>query len=214
MKFLLLFIIILYSCMISIGCKNKSSHPSAQKDSIKLHAPVVDTLDKARQLKAPVINIEDTVTAKQFILYTKDSATNMASVSKKIETSLSGTLLSFLKANKMKATGPPMAWYKTRKAPYFFEIGFPVAKKPAKLSKNIFTREIGADSALVAHFFGPYEITGIAYEALQERLSSQNRKAIAIPYEIYVSDPIDEKGNVKNPYKVQTDIVMPYKKIK
>jgi len=85
---------------------------------------------------------------------------------------------------------------------------------PAKLMKAFFVKEIGADSALVAHFFGPYEITGVAYDALKERLVSQNRKAVSAPYEIYVSDPIDEKGNLKNPYKVQTDIVMPYKKIK
>ena len=213
MKFHHILIILFYFFTINTSCKSKNSKLAAQNDSIKLHAPVVDTMDKARQLKAPVINIEDTVTAKQYIIYTKDSAANIAGVSKKIATSLSG-LSSFLKTNKMKAVGPPMAWYKTNKAPYFFEIGLPVAKKPAKLMKAFFVKEIGADSALVAHFFGPYEITGVAYDALKERLVSQNRKAVSAPYEIYVSDPIDEKGNLKNPYKVQTDIVMPYNKIK
>ncbi len=54
-------------------------------------------------------------------------------------------------------------------------------------------------------------MTKQAYEALYERLKEEKpRKKPGKAYEVYVDDPADEKGNLKNPFKVQTDIILPY----
>ena len=104
-----------------------------------------------------------------------------------------------------------MAWYKSQKAPFFFEAGIPVDKKPAKLPAGVTLKQIGVDSVIVAHFYGPYDLTGQAYTVLQDWIKDHKKKAIHPPYEIYVEDPMDKNGKLKDPYKVQTDIVFTWK---
>ena len=107
--------------------------------------------------------------------------------------------------------GAPMAWYNTMKAPYFFEAGIPVNKKPAKLPAGVFVREMGNDSAVVAHFYGPYNLLSQGYDAVKERMKDEKKKSSAAPYEIYVGNPMDKNGKMIDPYKVRTDIVFPFK---
>jgi len=35
-------------------------------------------------------------------------------------------------------------------------------------------------------------------------------KKAGTAFEVYVDDPMNEKGKLKNPYKVQTNIILPY----
>ena len=107
--------------------------------------------------------------------------------------------------------GAPMAWYKTTKAPYFFEAGVAVNKKPSKLPKGVFIREMGTDSVVMAHFYGPYNLLPQGYDAIKERLKDLKRKSSGMPYEIYIGDPMDKDGKMIDPYKVRTDIVFPFK---
>ena len=104
-----------------------------------------------------------------------------------------------------------MAWYKREKAIYFFEAGIPVDKKPSKLPKGTFIKEIGIDSIVVAHFYGPSELIPTAYDALNEWLKDRKKKIKGAPYEIYVDDPLDADGKPNDPYKVRTDIVFTWK---
>jgi effector-binding domain-containing protein len=115
-----------------------------------------------------------------------------------------------VKQNKLKVTGAPMAWYRTQKPPFFFEAGVPVDKKPAKLPKNILFRTIGGDSAIIAHFYGPYEQMSVAYETLNDWMKDRKKKLRSPAYEVYIGDPIDKEGNPIDPFKVQTDIVFPH----
>jgi len=87
----------------------------------------------------------------------------------------------------------------------------PVDKKPSKLPPGVIIKQIGTDSVVVAHFYGPYSLTAKAYPVLQDWLKDHKKKAIQPPYEIYVDDPMDKNGKLKDPYKVQTDIVFTWR---
>ena len=159
--------------------------------------------------KPPIINITDTVSPRMTVVYIKDSAATFERISIKLGQIYGVKLAQVFKQNKIKMAGQPMAWYKTTKAPYFFEAGIPVNKKPSKLSKGVFVRDMSADSVTVAHFYGPYDMINQGYDAVKERIKEIKRKAKAPPYEIYVSDPIDKNGKMLDPYRVRTDIVFP-----
>ena len=60
-------------------------------------------------------------------------------------------------------------------------------------------------------FYGPYNITSMGYEALNDWLKSRKKKKLGEPYEVYVGDPFDKNGKPLDPYRVQTDIIQPYK---
>ena len=142
----------------------------------------------------------------------KDSAATFDRISVKLGEIYGNKLGTLLKKAGIKAAGQPIAWYSgIAKAPYFFEAGIPVEKKPAKLPANMFVREIAADSATVAHFYGPYSMLPQGYDAVKDILKSRKKKLDGKPYEIYITDPIDKDGKLRDPYKVQTDIIFPWK---
>ncbi|MDB5200891.1 MAG: transcription activator effector binding protein [Ferruginibacter sp.] len=195
------------------ACHSKDTKTAAGSDTAKRHKITIDSAalePKTPVRKAPIVNITDTVAIKQLVLYTKDSASSSERISRKLADIYTNKLQQVIATNKLKVTGAPIAWYKTQGSPFFFEAGLPIDKKPAKLPKNFFVRSIGGDSAVVAHFFGPYDITIMGYEALNDWLTSHKKKRTAPPYEQYVGDPKDEKGKLRDPYRVQTDIIFPH----
>ena len=102
-----------------------------------LRKATTSDLKKANEQTAPIINITDSVAPKSNIIYVKDSAATILRLSQKLATIYAVRLGAVMKQNKLKMTGAPLAWYRTQKAPYFFEAGLQVDKKPAKLPKNI-----------------------------------------------------------------------------
>lgn len=160
-------------------------------------------------MKPAIINIVDTISPKRLVLCIKDSAASFERIGMKLGQIYGVKLAEVLKKNNLKMDGAPMAWYKSEKAPFFFEAGVPVAKRPAKLSNGAYIKEIATDSAVVAHFYGPYELLSQGYDAIKERMKDSKKKASAAPYEIYIGDPMDKDGNMIDPYKVRTDIVFP-----
>lgn len=179
--------------------------------------PVIFRKDTATHKKnedevknAPIINLTDSVAPKANIIFIKDSAATSVRLGQKLSQIYGTKLQAVIKQNKLKVNGMPMAWYRTQKAPFFFEAGLPVDKKPAKLPKNVLFKTIGGDSAVIAHFYGPYDQTALAYEALNDWLKDHKKKISRPSYEIYVTDPIDKKGKPVDPYKVQTDIIFPH----
>ena len=191
-----------------------SCNDAAQKKEIP-EKPEKDKLiaapSKEENKRPPIINIMDTLSDKHLVLYMKDSAATAVRITMKLGEILGFKLAAVIKKNKLKITGQPVAWYNGRKAPCFFEAGMPVDKKPAKIPANVFIKQIGIDSVVVAHFHGPYELLPQAYEALDDYMKGRKRKLKAKPYEIYVDDPMDKDGKMKDPYKVQTDVVYPWK---
>ena len=197
-------------CILISGACNTKKQPATndkaniviKKDSIKVEAgdPPV---------RPPIINIIDTVAVKYTVLYIKDSASSSDRISQKLAAIYSVRLAEVIKKEKLDITGPPIAWYRTTKAPFFFEAGLPVNKKPAKLPKGILVKNIGGDSAVIAHFYGPYSLTNMGYDALAEWVKDNKKKRKGFPYEIYVTEPVSKDGKPIDPYKSRTDIVYP-----
>lgn len=202
--------------LILTSCGGGSSEKKDQTDSSKTKKDTAKPKEEARPAtvnqRPPIINITDTVTLKRTVLYMKDSAATFDRISLKLGEIYGSKLGAALKKAGLKQTGQPMAWYSSMaKAPYFFEAGIPVDKKPAKLPATVFVREITTDSATVAHFYGPYSMLPEGYDAVKDILKSRKKKSAGKPYEIYIDDPLDKEGKMKDPYKVQTDIIFPWK---
>lgn len=202
------------ACLLITGtaCNNANNNktiPEVKKNSV-VKIPVKKE-ERITARKAPIINITDTLSIKHFVLCIKDSAASSERIAMKLATIYSTKLPAIIKKNKLKITGVPMAWYKSQKAPYFFEAGYPVDKKPTKLPPGVTIKQIGTDSVVVAHFYGPYDLTRQAYTALQDWLKEHNKKMIQPAYEMYIDEAREKDGKLKDPYKVQTDIVFTWR---
>lgn len=205
-------VVLLLLSFVLFSCKDKKPAPPKPDEPKIIVRKDTAKLKKEEQPKrSPIINVVDTVAPKYMVLYIKDSAASSERISQKLATAYGVKLPDAMKKNKIKAAGPPMAWYRSSKAPFFFEAGIPVDKKPARLPKGIFVKNIGGEPALIAHFFGPYSSTFVGYEVLTEWLKDRKKTRSSLPYEVYVTDPMDKDGKMLDPYKVQTDIVFPYK---
>ena len=201
--------LLITTLLFATACNNnrdeKKIKEEPKKETPKAEEPVVETK------RGPVINIGDTLSVKRMVLTMKDSAATMQRVSMKLGQIYGVKLAATIKKNNLKMTGAPVAWYKGQKAPYFFEAGIPVDKKPSKLPAGMYIKQIGIDSVVVAHFYGPYDLIPQAYDALKEWLKNHRKTVKGAPYEIYVDAPIDTAGKPKDPYKIQTDIVFSWK---
>ena len=213
MKFNMSFCIlpILLCTIILFACNTASNNKKESESPIKKDTPVVEMKKTTEEQPPSIINITDTLSRKLLVLYMKDSAATRERISLKLGKIYGSKLASIIKKNGLKISGPPMAWYSTKKAPFYFEAGIPVEKKTGKIPANVFTRQIAVDSVLIAHYYGKFEQLPQAYEALTDILKSRKKTLQGKPYEIYVDDPIDKNGIAKDPYKVQTDIVFPWR---
>ncbi len=194
------------------ACNNsndKKQTADIKKDTVEKKAAIPEK--RITPTKAPIINITDTVSIKQLVLCMKDSAANSERIGIKLAAIYGVKLGAVIKKNKLKVTGAPMVWYRSQKAPFFFEAGLPVDKKPAKLPKGVTLKQTGTDSVVVAHFYGPYELTPQGYTALEDWIKDHKKKIIQPPYEVYVGDPMNKYGKLIDPYKVQTDIIFTWK---
>lgn len=209
MKFYSSVILIIFFSVALLSCKDSKEKPPPLPPLVKKETA---TNSKTEILqKGPIINIVDTIEIKRIVLCVKDSSATSAGMSTKLNNIYNKKIPDAIAAAKLKKIGQPMAWYKTQKAPFFFEVGIPVDKAPSKMPKGFFIKKTGGDSVLVAHFFGPNIMTNVGYDAVTEMLKERNRKKAAPAYEIYIDNPFEVKKGKTDPYKQQTDIVMPYK---
>lgn len=196
------------ACLLSCG---DSKNKPVEKEPILLKKDKPRAKNDTTPHGVPVINIADTMSIPSMVVYVKDSASDGIRLSQKLNEIFDHKLPGYFKKQKITAQGPAMAWYKNQKAPFFFEAGFPVDKKPAKLPKGFYFKKIAASKVIVAHYFGPYEETIQAYQVLKDWIKDTGKQTAGQPYEIYVGNQYDENGKPIDPYKVQTDIVYPYK---
>jgi effector-binding domain-containing protein len=200
--------VLLFACNDAAKDKPGTAQtPKAEADTTKEAEKSSSDNTEVPAKRAPAINIFDTVAVKKIVLYMKDSAASMDRIGSKLGAIYGGKLAKCIKDGKLTVVGAPMAWYKSQKAPYFFEAGMPIDKVPAKLPPGVFIKELPAGNVMIARYFGPYEMMGMAYEAAIDRMKSGKIKANGTPYEVYIGDPLIEKDI----YKVQTDVVFPVK---
>lgn len=213
MKQLLLQVLMISSLTILISsCNNQKSENKEEAKHVVYKKDTSQIASENVKQKAPIINITDTVTVPTLVLVIKDSAINSERMGEKMSRIYSKIIPEIAETNKLEIEGPKMAWYKKNTAPFFFEAGLPVNKRPkGKLPKNAFIREIKSDSCVVAHYFGPYDLTYRAYEAINEWMKDYGKKQRGSAYEIYIGELFDKDGKKNDPYRVQTDIVFPHK---
>ncbi len=203
-------LLIIISSVFLFSCGSKKDEVEKERPTVILKKNKPTGKFDSTHRDAPIINIADTVSLAFNVISVKDSASNNIRLSQKLSNIYSEKLMDCINKNKLKIIGPPLAWYKTQKAPFFFEAAIPVDKKPSKLTKTINFKRIAGGKVIVAHYFGPYEESVQAYQFLKEWIK-ENKKSVSAPsYEIYVTDPIGKDGKALDPYKVQTDIVFPY----
>lgn len=195
------------------ACKSKKEAPAPRPgDPTIIVRKDTATLKKEKPpSRSPIINIVDTLAPKYSILYIKDTAHSSERISAKLARIYDITLAKVIADNKLTVTGPKMAWYRSNRSPFSFEAGIPVNKKPSKLPKGVLWKSVGGEPAYIAHFYGPYSSTYVGYEVLSDWLKDHKKTRAATPYEIYVTNPVGPDGKMLDPYKVQTDIVFPYK---
>jgi effector-binding domain-containing protein len=179
--------------------------------------PTIATVDNKKMevlptnpQKGAVINMQDTVEIKRMVLCLKDSSKTREGMYSKLIEIYNKKLPDAIKANKLITTGAPMAWHTMQKTAYFFEAGIPVNKAPAKPGKGMYIKSTGGDSVYVAHFFGPNDLTIGAYDAIKEK-AKENHKVTAAAYEIYINNPFVITTEPLDLYKLQTDIVWPFR---
>ncbi len=194
---------------IALSCKEKkaaqTSTPQKEEKNQKAETkPIVSQ-------KGPIINLEDTLETKKMVLCIKDSSKTREGMNQKLGNIYNTKLPEAIKANKLSIVGDAMAWHTTQKNAFFFEAGIPVNKAPAKIAKGMYMKKTGGDSALIAHFWGPNELNKSAYEALAEMLKDKHKTKTGNAYEIYVGNPFAVTKEPLDFYKLQTDIVLPYR---
>lgn len=193
----------------SCGNDKKKEEPvKPEKGRIKTEEK---TTSKSKTQRPPIINIVDTIAPKMTVIYSSDSAATFDRISLKLGKIYGTKLPEYIKKNNLKTTGAPMAWYKKQKAPFFFEAGVPVNKAGSKSVKGVQIRQMSGGKALIVHFFGPFELLPLGYDAVKEWMKENKKSAAGSSYEIYITDPIDKNGKPVDPYKIQTDIVFPIK---
>lgn len=195
-----------------VSCKSKQE--KLKETSNKLNAEIVRKDSSIKDVvfqKAPIINLEQSNLTRQYIIYIKESASNSGDISTKMRKYAEVDLPEVIKKLKVEKIGATMVWFKSESAPFVFEIGLEVNKKPTQVPKPYKLRVLEPSKAIIAHYYGPYSNTIMAYDVLNDWLKSNKKQKIAGPYEVYVDSPFDENGKAKDPYKVQTDIICLYK---
>jgi len=151
--------------------------------------------------------IEETMLPTQVVLLIRDSAgpQNYG----KIMGNAYGEMMQFIQKNKIKQSGAPFAIYVKWDSVTLFsvmDIGIPV--ETAKSGKGrIRVETIPEQNAVRAIYYGPYEKTAGAYNALMQYCKEGNKEMTGGPWEIYITDPMTEKDTSK----WQTNIVFPVK---
>jgi effector-binding domain-containing protein len=157
------------------------------------------------RLPEPKVAIE-TITTEPFqVLTILDTAAVQSDIGPVLQKAY-GEIGELIKANQLRFTGMPLAWYYSNSDPYVLEAAIPVNKAPANTSGRIKWKTVPAGNAVVVHFYGPYEETQLAYSKIQDWLKENNKKAKGAPYDVYMDDPTTKKTM----YEVRTDIIQPY----
>jgi len=206
-------IVILLAFLAVASCNNKDDKSKTEgKDSTRATVKKETKKEPEPEYKRPpIINIVDTLAPKRTVIFMKDSAASFDGIGAKLASIYGGKLAEYIKKNNLKTAGAPMAWYKKQKAPYFFEAGIAVNKAGNKSVRGVQVRDMAAGKAVIAHFYGPFDLLQQGYDAIKEFMKDNKKVAAGAPYEIYITDPIDKDGKPVDPYKIQTDIVFPIK---
>ncbi len=191
------------------SCSGNKETENKNNNNIDTITTVADI--EPQKTRGPVINIQDSMELKQSVLCIKDSSNTVEGMYQKLSNIYNVKLQETIKAGKVNIVGSPMAWQTMQKDAYFFEAGIPVDGVPSKMGKGMYMKSTGTDSAAVAHYWGPQNLTKSAYDALEEKLADVQKSKSAAVYEIYKGNYFPANNEAVDFYKLQIDIVMPFK---
>ncbi len=109
-----------------------------------------------------------------------------------------GKISDWIRKNDMKVTGAPLAIYHTfsETSAFDMEPAIPVNRATAS-STDIKKGELPAQMVIVADYYGAYEKTGLAHEAIDQWAKNNGKNIIGAPWEQYITDPIAEPDTAK-----------------
>jgi effector-binding domain-containing protein len=146
-----------------------------------------------------VIKIEEIQAKPMIVLYTIEKASTTDEIGQKLGAAY-GEMGAFMKKNNLKMAGAPAATYKSQQPPFDFEAWASVNAAPKKGEGRVQFKKIEGGKAVVAHFFGPYEINYKGYEKLMSYIKEKGLTATGTNY-----------GSICKLTLLQLKILMKYK---
>ena len=150
-------------------------------------------------LKKPAIVLETIMLQPMTVLYIKDT-TAIGKQNKTVQKDFDA-LFSFISKHALKA-GRIMAFYLNFQNPLLLEAAVEIDKLPAELTGNINAKKTEGGLAIIAHYTGPYQKMGIAYNAITSMMDENKKLPKGLPFEVYINDA----ATIKNKQQLQTDI--------
>lgn len=143
---------------------------------------------------------------KPVVWLTMRDTASPATISQKLG-KIFGNLAKLIDKRKLSPTGAPFAVYHAYSDTLFdLEAGFPLSQI-TYASKGVICSERLPGKAVIAEYFGPYEKSSTAYEAIFKYMKDNNLMSSGAPWEEYITDPVIEPDTMK----WQTNIYFPVK---
>jgi effector-binding domain-containing protein len=169
-------------------------------ESAPIEVSIAGRVESIEEIKVPAINL---------MMIKGESKYELSAIGSKLGEMYSEIDKEMAKQGA-KMTGAPCAMY-----PGFKEgdtdtkivACMPCSKLCGKCKGEMECVAMPATNAVVAHYYGPYDKTGIAYEKLKTWISENKKEITGEPWEEYANDPVVEK----DPNKFLTNIYFPIK---
>lgn len=119
-----------------------------------------------------------------------------------------GTLMGAVHANGLQMTGAPFAIYRSYNPTGYTVMESAIPVNEYKSIDGINCVKVDSMLVLQVNYYGPYEGTTLAHDKMSAYVEANGYEVVDDPWEIYVTDPEEEK----DPSKVLTQVVYPVRK--
>jgi len=141
--------------------------------------------------------IEETTLEPQIALVVRDSAGPQSY--NQVMGKAYGEIMSVVQSNKLNVSGPPftvaLTWDSVTMSSVM-DIGIPV-EKAEKGKGRVHVQEFPGQKVVMAYYFGPYEKIAHTYHVLDQYIKENEKQVIGSPWEIYITDPMNEPDTMK-----------------
>ncbi len=161
-------------------------------DGLKKHCETM----KISVVSLPSALVIEPATVKEMLYASTKKTTSMQTITADIGNSYM-KIGAFMKKEKLNQSGPVFAFYHSYSPDKIeMECAVPIDKE-AKGDGEIIVGKMKPGNAVVAHYYGSYEKTGTAHDALNKWIVDNHKKINGSPWEVYVTDPGVEKDTAK-----------------
>lgn len=147
------------------------------------------------KLSHPAPMVQELITKDQ-VLASYRTVTDMKRIAADIALSYQ-KIGKFMAANGLRQTGPVCAFYHGYSGDRIdMECAIPVNKE-VKSSDEVHVNLFKAENAVELDYYGPYMGTSKAHAYIGEWITKHHKKISGSPWEVYVTDPAEEKDTAK-----------------